>query len=191
MNPRLLVISIACGAALLATAACGGDDDAATSTATAPNASATASVAATPRATVPATSASATPLSSTPAGTPPPATPSGTATASVTPPAGTIFVPAPIDAAEILVLESFPVQYTVHITSGLPSGCHEYDHTDVERNDPQIMIYVMNRLPDDKDLACTAIYGQKETTVPLGSDFVSGTTYKVQVNERALEFTAQ
>ena len=88
-------------------------------------------------------------------------------------------------------MESDPVQYAVHITSGLPSGCHVFDHTDLVRNGDAIIIYVMNRVPSDTSVACTAIYGEHESTVQLGSDFVSGTVYRVQVNERMLEFTAR
>jgi hypothetical protein len=44
---------------------------------------------------------------------------------------------------------------------------------------------------DDAPVACTAIYGYKETTLGLGSDFTSGQTYTVNVNEKSIDFIAQ
>ncbi len=102
-----------------------------------------------------------------------------------------MFERAPIDGADLLIEESNPVQYAVHIASGLPSGCHVFDHTALARNGTEISIDVWNRLPADSMLACTAIYGTHETTVRLGSDFVRGALYRVHVNERTIEFTAQ
>lgn len=104
---------------------------------------------------------------------------------------GTRLEPAPIDGAELIIEESNPVQYAVHITSGLPSGCHVFDHATLTRNGTSLTIEVMNRLPADPRLACTAIYGTHKTTVQLGSDFARGTAYTVRVNDRTLEFTAQ
>jgi hypothetical protein len=46
-------------------------------------------------------------------------------------------------------------------------------------------------MPDDPNVACTAIYGTKETTLPLGTGFVSGTMYTVRVNGESVQFIAQ
>lgn len=179
MNLQLLAVAAACGAALLATTACGDDST------TDPTAAAHLATA-----TLPATRP-ASPQAPAPADTRPPAAPSSTATPALTPPAGSQFEPAPIDRADLLVEESNPVQYSVHVTSGLPSGCHVFDHTAFSRNGTEITVDVLNRLPADPIRACTAIYGTHETTVQLGSDFVAGTTYRVHVNQRTIEFTAQ
>jgi len=41
-------------------------------------------------------------------------------------------------------------------------------------------------------VACTQIYGTKETTIALGRDFTRGTTYTVVINgERTLTFVGQ
>ncbi len=98
---------------------------------------------------------------------------------------------APIDGAEIVVEESSPVQYAVHITSGLPSGCAQFADATASRTGVEITIAVRNTLPADAHIACTQIYGTHETTVQLGSDFVRGTAYHVRVNDRTVEFTAQ
>jgi hypothetical protein len=99
--------------------------------------------------------------------------------------------PAPIDDLELIIRESFPPQYALRIVSGLPSGCHQFDSVELERSDAMIRVTVMNLAPDDPGVACTAIYGQHEQVVELGTDFASGTTYRVSVNNRSLEFTAQ
>lgn len=99
---------------------------------------------------------------------------------------------APIDQLEVLILESFPAQYNLRIVSGLPSGCHQFDKAEVTgRSDSEIEVRVTNTLPGDPNIACTAIYGTHESTVPLGSDFIAGATYTVRVNDKTTTFTAQ
>ena len=101
-------------------------------------------------------------------------------------------VDAPIDGIDILVRESFPPGYTAHITSGLPSGCAQFDKAEITgRDNNTITIRVTNTIPDDDDVACTAIYGYHESNVDLGQDFVSGQTYTVKVNSETETFTAQ
>ena len=52
-----------------------------------------------------------------------------------------------------------------------------------------IRVVVLNSLPDNA--ICTAIYGMYELNINLGSDFTSGQTYNVRVNEHEVTFTAQ
>ena len=101
-------------------------------------------------------------------------------------------VDAPIEAIDILVRESFPPGYTVHVTSGLPSGCARFNAAEVlERNGANIVIRVTNTLPTGKDVVCTAIYGYHEANLDLGQDFKSGQVYTVKVNDKETTFTAQ
>lgn len=100
--------------------------------------------------------------------------------------------PAPIDNLELIIRESFPPQYAVKITSGLPSGCHQFDRAVSEgRRGNTITIRVTNIAPDDPDVACDALYRFVETVVELGTDFVPGQRITVQVNDKSLRFTAQ
>jgi hypothetical protein len=100
-------------------------------------------------------------------------------------------VPAPIDGLDILILESFPPQYVLHVEAGLPSGCAEkLDHGIVGRSGNVIEVSVRNSMPVG-NVVCTMIYGMYELNIPLGSDFVSGQTYIVKVNDRQITFTAQ
>jgi hypothetical protein len=99
---------------------------------------------------------------------------------------------APVEAAEVVVRESFPPQYAVRITSGLPSGCAVFDRIDVERDGAVLEVTVWNTLPADDRVACTMIYGIADHTRELGGDFESGQTYEVRVNgEARASFTAQ
>lgn len=101
-------------------------------------------------------------------------------------------VTAPIESVDILVLESFPPQYMVHIVSGLPSGCARFEKAEVTGRDGNtVHIRVTNTMPSDPNVACTAIYGTHETNLNIGSDFMSGETYTVDVNGTIAEFTAQ
>ena len=103
-----------------------------------------------------------------------------------------IVVDSPIEEIEILMRESFPVQYAALITSGLPSGCAVFDKAEeTGRDGTTITIRVTHTMPSDPDVACTAIYGYHESTVELGTEFVSGTEYTVKVNDKETTFTAQ
>lgn len=91
--------------------------------------------------------------------------------------------PAPIDAVDIRIAESFPRQYFVHIVSGLPNACIWFERYTVDRQDRTITIVVTNRLPVDKDVFCAQIYGRVEHDIALGSNFGSGQTYTLRVND--------
>ena len=87
---------------------------------------------------------------------------------------------APIEAVEIQIAKSLPPQYAVRVTSGLPGGCAAFDSITASRAGTRIDVTVMNSMPVG-NVPCTAIYGYKDSTVNLGSDFAAG-TYTVVVN---------
>jgi hypothetical protein len=181
--------AVALAAVACFVAACGSESKPAVRTAT-PTATAPAATTPTATRTIVAPASTSTPLvpsETTVARTP--TAPGAQTTATLA--ADRKFELAPIDGAEIVVEESFPVQYAVHITSGLPSGCAQFADATVSRNGDEITITVRNTLPANGQIACTQIYGTHETTVQLGSDFARGTTYRVRVNDRTLQFTAQ
>ena len=104
---------------------------------------------------------------------------------SPTSPADRRSEPAPIDELEILTRESFPPGYTARIVSGLPSGCAQFESAEITgRSGNTITIAVTNTMPADPNVACTAIYGYKETNLDLGKDFTSGETYTVKGTTR-------
>ncbi len=101
-------------------------------------------------------------------------------------------VPAPIETVRINVAESFPPQYFVAITSGLPNGCIRFNDIEVARDGTMIAIAVTNLAPTDEGVMCTQVYGTVENNVQLGTDFQPGVTYTVNVNNSVIEtFEAQ
>jgi hypothetical protein len=99
-------------------------------------------------------------------------------------------VAAPIDGLDVAVMESSPPQYMLHVRAGLPSGCAKQDSHSVNRSGARITVTVLNSMPAG-DPPCTAIYGTYELNINLGTDFLPGSTYTVQVNDKATTFTAQ
>jgi hypothetical protein len=98
---------------------------------------------------------------------------------------------APIESVDVRIAESFPPQYFAAVTSGLPSGCARFDHYTVDRSGDTVTITLWNRMPADPRMACTMIYGYIEHNIALGSDFQSGRTYTLKVNDVTKTFTAQ
>lgn len=102
-----------------------------------------------------------------------------------------IKAPAPIESVDILIMESFSVQHSVVVVSGLPNACVSFGGYYLARNSNTVQIEMVNWKPADPDVACAEIYGIVDTVIPLGSEFESGKTYTVDVNGVTLTFTAQ
>jgi hypothetical protein len=102
-------------------------------------------------------------------------------------------IPAPILSAEVVVAESFPVQYFLQIESGLRNGCIEFNGYEVQREGQSITVTVTNLEPADTGIACTEEYRTVTTNIWLGNalDFDAGTTYTVLVNDVATSFTTE
>ena len=109
---------------------------------------------------------------------------------SFTTEAVSIEVSAPIEEVEILVLETDPPQYFLEVTSGLPDACHTFDRIETERSGTEITVTVINRVATG-DVMCAQVYETVSNTVALGTDFETGVTYTVRVNDVSLTFTAQ
>ena len=98
---------------------------------------------------------------------------------------------APVERVEILVLESFPPQYTLMVFSGLPNSCVSFGGYRKAQQDQHIEIELVNMKPADSQIACGHVYQTVETTIALGSDFEPGATYTVTVNDVTESFVAQ
>lgn len=96
---------------------------------------------------------------------------------------------APIDGADVLILESFPPQYRLHVLAGLPNGCAKQAGYETSRLGSTIRVLVYNSLPTG-DVVCTMIYGAYELNIDLGR-LDSGTTYAIEVNDRRLTLKTQ
>lgn len=99
---------------------------------------------------------------------------------------------APIVGVDLLIMESFPVQYAVQITSGLPNGCAQFGEIEWAREGNVIKILVINQVDDGAGtLACSMSYGMVDNTIQLGTDFEPGETYILVINGEEEEFVAQ
>ena len=93
---------------------------------------------------------------------------------------------APIHEVTFNFMESYPVQVGAHIKGGLSDGCTSFHNAVVTRDGVTINIKVTVQRPKDK--VCPAIYTYFEENLNLGSDFASGKTYTVKVNDFTTSF---
>jgi hypothetical protein len=95
---------------------------------------------------------------------------------------------APIDGIDIWADNSSPPQYFLYAVSGEPNGCHKFDSYSVTRaGNTTIIVEILNR---KCGIACAAEYSFTENTIPLGSDFVLGGNYTVEINDVTVNFVA-
>ena len=100
-------------------------------------------------------------------------------------------VRAPIVRVSVRVAESFPPQYFADVTSGLPDGCTQFGRYAVRREPSTVFVDVFNTRPTSAEVACTMVYGEEQTAVPLGSEFTPGKSYALDVNGTRERFVAQ
>jgi hypothetical protein len=93
---------------------------------------------------------------------------------------------APIHEVEVSIAESFPEQIFVYIKGGLADGCTTFNAVETERSGTTIDITVTTQRP--RDAACIQVYSFFEQNVALGSQFTSGQTYTVNVNDVTRSF---
>ncbi|MBN1160593.1 MAG: hypothetical protein JXA17_01400 [Dehalococcoidales bacterium] len=93
---------------------------------------------------------------------------------------------APIHEVTVSFMESYPVQVGVYIQGGLRDGCTEFHDIEIAREGDVVNITVTVQHP--KDTFCPAIYTYFEKYINLGSDFTTGTTYTLNVNDFTTTF---
>ena len=96
---------------------------------------------------------------------------------------------APIHEVQVNIAESYPPQVFVYIKGGLADGCTTFHDLTKERTGNTIDIEVTVERP--KSAICTQVYGFFEKNVALGSDFNSGETYIISVNDKTTSFIMQ
>lgn len=87
--------------------------------------------------------------------------------------------PVYVDTAELLLMESFPVQVNLQVKGALPTPCHELKW-EVEAPDSSGRIDVALYSLADPTLACIQVLEDFEAGIPLGS-YAEG-TYTVYLN---------
>jgi hypothetical protein len=105
----------------------------------------------------------------------------------------TVVVPAPIDGAVVVAPATPDGEYTLNITSGLSSGCAQFDEFRIVRDGNRFVVDVTNLMPNpNQPIACTANYGYHESEVPLGSGLTPREAYSITINgDLAISFVAQ
>jgi hypothetical protein len=93
---------------------------------------------------------------------------------------------APIHEVSINVAKSYPPQVFVYIKGGLADSCTTFHELETERSDNTIKIMVTTERP--KDAICAQVYSYFEKNVNLGTEFISGETYMVNVNDKKTSF---
>ncbi len=96
---------------------------------------------------------------------------------------------APIHEVQVNIAESYPVQIFVYIKGGLRDSCTTFHELKVERSGNTVNIEVTTERP--RKATCAQVYGYFEENVALGSDFTSGETYTVRVNDYMTGFVMQ
>ena len=98
-------------------------------------------------------------------------------------------VRATIVRVALRIAESHPPQVFLEVVSALEDGCTRFARTAVHREGSLLRVDVFNTRPAaGAGIACTMIYGEHETTIALGSDFVAGETYVVDVHGKRQTF---
>ena len=101
----------------------------------------------------------------------------------------TVKVLAPIHDIDIWADNSSPPQYFLYVVSGAPTTCSKFDSYNVTRaGNTTIIVEIFNLRSIGEP--CGEIYGYVEHTIPLGSDFVTGGNYTVEVNDVTVNFVA-
>ena len=98
---------------------------------------------------------------------------------------------APIEEDEginIWADESSPPQYFLYVVSGQSHSCVKFDSYNVTRaGNTTIVVEVLNR---ECGWVCADVYSTTEHNIPLGSDFVLGVNYTVEINDVTVNFVA-
>jgi hypothetical protein len=100
-----------------------------------------------------------------------------------------VISPAPIHEVRVAILETYPPQVSVYIKGGLPNTCTTFHDLTVKRSGSTINIVVTVQV--EKDRLCGQVYTFFERNVNLGSEFISGQTYTINVNGKVTTFVMQ
>ena len=96
---------------------------------------------------------------------------------------------APIEDVDIWADNSSPREYFVDVVSGEPTTCSKFDSYNVTRAGNTTIIVEIFNLRSIFG-ACGEELRFAEHTIPLGSDFVPGVNYTVEVNDVIETFVA-
>ena len=96
--------------------------------------------------------------------------------------------PVYLDSADLLTLESYPLQFVLALTGNLPTPCHQL-RLDVQPPDGENRIEVRVYSVADPDEVCIQVLEPFEVSLPLGS-FPAGHYTLIVNGENVAEFDA-
>jgi inhibitor of cysteine peptidase len=85
-----------------------------------------------------------------------------------------------VEAVEVRILESFPVQVSASVTGYLRDGCESLGATTQSRSGNTITVSIATER--DRQRSCIQVISPVAQNVRLEGAFVSGTTYVLRVN---------
>lgn len=101
------------------------------------------------------------------------------------PAAGAVYV----DSADLLIMESYPVQVRLWVTGNLPTPCHSFE-AQVAAADAQNRIYVTAYSAADPAAMCAQVLQPFEEGIAIPMESAADGTYSVWLNgELVGEFT--
>ncbi|MCO5188093.1 MAG: NBR1-Ig-like domain-containing protein [Anaerolineae bacterium] len=103
--------------------------------------------------------------------------------------AATESYPAPVDAVEILIMESFPVQINVIATGTLPDGCSSIDVDNMTQTLTDNTFTVTVEAVRPADVGCTAEAVPFQQIISLNVTDLPAGSYTVDVNGQTAGFT--
>lgn len=93
-----------------------------------------------------------------------------------------------VNSADLLTMESFPLQFSLRVQGDLPTPCHQL-RVDIQPPDTQGVIVLDAYSVIDPDRMCAEVLQPFDVNIPLGS-FPPG-DYELRLNgEKIAEFTA-
>jgi len=95
---------------------------------------------------------------------------------------------APIHDIDIWDDNSSPPQYFLYVVSGESTTCSEFDSYNVTRAGNTIRVEIFNLRSIFEP--CGEIYSYVEHIIPIGSDFIPGVNYTVEINDATVNFVA-
>jgi len=96
---------------------------------------------------------------------------------------------APIHDIQVNIAESYPPQVFVRIKVGLKDECTTLHDITAEQKGNTINIKVTTERP--RGATCAQVYHYFDEALNLGSDFTSGETYTIKVNDKSTSFKMQ
>lgn len=100
----------------------------------------------------------------------------------------TVIELAPIRDIDIWADNCSLPQYFLYVVSAETDGCQKFESYNVTRIDNTIWVEIFNR--KSIGTGCPDVYTESEHTIPLGSNFVLGANYTVEINGVTINLVA-